>query len=146
MFNSIIDELKEVNYLKRNNRFQESYNVKYFKEIKWLKNLQKAEAYLEPKQASTMDLYYEIYLTAYYFRNKSSVIEVRLGQGLWKYWNFQNEAKLEQIIAIVTTRIVSCCYYCSANDGTLINNFYWERYTSASTHISATVLSSSSTN
>ena len=106
MFNSIIDELKEVNYLKRNNRFQESYNVKYFKEIKWLKNLQKAEAYLEPKQASTMNLYYEIYLTAYYFRDKSSVIEVRLGQDLWKYWNFQNEAKLEQIIAIVTTHSV----------------------------------------
>ena len=30
---------------------------------------------------------------------------------LWKYWNFQSEAKLEQIIAIVTTRSVSC-FYC----------------------------------
>ena len=35
-------ELKEV--LERNNRFQESYNVKWFKEIKRLKSLQKAEA------------------------------------------------------------------------------------------------------
>ena len=42
--------------MKRNNRFQESYNVKYFKEIK---RLQKAEAYLEPKQASMMELFYE---------------------------------------------------------------------------------------
>ena len=34
-------------------------NVKYFKEIKCLKNLQKAEAYLEPKQASMMKLFCE---------------------------------------------------------------------------------------
>ena len=38
-------------------------NVKYFKEIKCLKNLQKAEAYLEPKQASMMELFLWIYLT-----------------------------------------------------------------------------------
>ena len=31
------------------NRFQESYNVKYVKAIKRLKNLQKADAYLESK-------------------------------------------------------------------------------------------------
>ena len=54
------DELKEVKKaLKKNNRFQESYNIKYFKEIKRLKSPQKAEAYLEPKQASTMELFYE---------------------------------------------------------------------------------------
>ena len=44
MLNSMSDELKEVMYLdfkNRFNRFQESYNVKYFKEIKRLKNLQK---------------------------------------------------------------------------------------------------------
>ena len=29
----------------RNSRFQGSYNVKYFKEIKYLKSLQKVEAY-----------------------------------------------------------------------------------------------------
>ena len=60
MFNSMFDQLKEVKkVLKRNNRFQESYNVKYFKEIKRLKSPQKAEAYSEPKQASTMELFYE---------------------------------------------------------------------------------------
>ena len=32
---------------------------------------------------------------------------------LRKYWNFQSEAKVEQIIAIVTARSVSCfCCYC----------------------------------
>ena len=34
--------------------------VKYFKEIKLLKSLQKAEAYLEPKQASMMELFVNI--------------------------------------------------------------------------------------
>ena len=57
MFNSMFDVLKEVLY--RNNRLQGSYNVKYFKEIKRLKSLQKAEAYLEPKQASMMEPFYE---------------------------------------------------------------------------------------
>ena len=47
---------KRSKVLYRNNRFQESYNVKYFKERKHLKSLQKAEAYLEPKQTSTMVL------------------------------------------------------------------------------------------
>ena len=56
---STFGELKEVVYLKRNNRSQESYNVKYVKEINRLKSLQKAEAYLEPKRASKMDLFCE---------------------------------------------------------------------------------------
>ena len=43
----------------RNNRLQESYNAKYFKEIKRWKSLQKAEAYLEPKRVSTMELFCE---------------------------------------------------------------------------------------
>ena len=60
MFNNMFDELKEVKkVLSRNNRFQESYNVKYFKEINRLESPQKAEAYLEPKQASTMELFNE---------------------------------------------------------------------------------------
>ena len=42
----MFDELKEVKCFE-NNRFQGSY-VKYFKRIKRLKSLQKAEAYLEP--------------------------------------------------------------------------------------------------
>ena len=39
-------ESKEVKYCKE---LTESYNVKYFKERKRSKSLQKAEAYLEPK-------------------------------------------------------------------------------------------------
>ena len=55
MFNSIFDELKEVKYIKKIitlNIFQEYYNVKYFKETKRLKSLQRAE----PKPASTTEL------------------------------------------------------------------------------------------
>ena len=57
---SMFDELKEVLLkLIRLNRFQEPYNEKSFKEIKRLKSLQKAEAYLEPMRASTMKLFCE---------------------------------------------------------------------------------------
>ena len=46
MFNSIFNELKEVKYFTRNNRFQESFNVKCLKEIKRLKSFQvKAVSY-----------------------------------------------------------------------------------------------------
>ena len=31
-----------------------------------------------------------------------------LFMGLWKYWGFQSDAKVEQIIAIVSTHSVSC--------------------------------------
>ena len=41
------------------NRFQESYNVKYFKVIKRLKSRQKAEVYLKPKRASMMKFFRE---------------------------------------------------------------------------------------
>ena len=41
------------------NRFQEPDNVKYFKVIKRLKSLQKAETYLEPKGASMVELFCE---------------------------------------------------------------------------------------
>ena len=44
MFNIMFDKLKE---------------VKYFKEIKRVKSFQKAEGYLEPKQASMMELFCE---------------------------------------------------------------------------------------
>ena len=53
----MFDESKEVKYFKRSDRYQEPYSVKYFKEIRRLKSLQKAEAYLVPKQAPTMDLF-----------------------------------------------------------------------------------------
>ena len=62
MFNSMFDELKEEctsDFRNRFNRFQDSYNVKYFKEIKCLKSLQKAEANLEPNQVSMMELFCE---------------------------------------------------------------------------------------
>ena len=60
MFNSVFDELKEVRYFTRNNRFQESFNVKYFKEIRSLKSLQvKAVPYLQPKRASIIELFGE---------------------------------------------------------------------------------------
>ena len=49
----------QISTCKSLNRFQESYNVKYFKVIKRLKRLQKAEAYLEPKRASMMELFCE---------------------------------------------------------------------------------------
>ena len=42
------------------NTFQEPYNEKYFQEIKRLKRLQKAEAYLEPKQTSTIKRFVNI--------------------------------------------------------------------------------------
>ena len=41
------------------NQFQEFYNVKYSKEIKCLKSLQKTEAHLEAKRISTMELFCE---------------------------------------------------------------------------------------
>ena len=60
MFNSIFDELIGLKYFTRNNKFQEPFNVKYFKEIKRLKGLQvKAVSYLEPKRASMMELFRE---------------------------------------------------------------------------------------
>ena len=59
----MFDELKEVKYFKEianfKSRIVTSYDVKYFKEIKRLKSLRKAEAYLEPKRASTMELFCE---------------------------------------------------------------------------------------
>ena len=51
-------ELKEVKYFKNKTDFKSLiYNVKYFKEIKRSKSVQKAEAYLEPKRISTMELF-----------------------------------------------------------------------------------------
>ena len=48
-----------------------------------------------------------IHLTAYYFCNKSSIEDARLGyKYLLKHWNFQREAKMEQIIVVVTMHSV----------------------------------------
>ena len=46
--------------------------------MKLLKSLEKAEAYLEPKRVSAMELFL-IDLKAYYFRNKSSIMDIWLG-------------------------------------------------------------------
>ena len=51
----MFDELKDVKYLKEIVDFRSL--IKYFKEKKRLKSLQKAVAYLEPKQATTMILF-----------------------------------------------------------------------------------------
>ena len=53
----MFDELKEVKYFKEITDFKSLIMyLKYFKEIR-LKRLQKAEAYLEPKRASTIELF-----------------------------------------------------------------------------------------
>ena len=51
--------IKRSKVLKRSNRFQECYYVKYLKEIQRLKSLPKAEAYLETKQESRIELFCE---------------------------------------------------------------------------------------
>ena len=66
---------------------QESHNVKYLKEIKRLKSLQKAEAYPELNWASTIYFLW-IYLTVYYFGNISSIIDVWLGY-IWASENIE---------------------------------------------------------
>ena len=53
----MLDELKEVEYFKEITDFKNLR--KYFKEIKRLKSFQKAEVYLEPKQASMIELFGE---------------------------------------------------------------------------------------
>ena len=79
---------------------------------KRLKSLQKAELYLEPMRASTMEIFFVNILNGLCFCNASSIIDLRLGYmlyvGLWRYWDFQSEVKVEQIIAIVMTHSVSC--------------------------------------
>ena len=57
--------------------FDELKEVKQFKEIKRLQSLRKAESYLEPKRATRF--FVNIFLTAYYFRNGTSIIDVRQG-------------------------------------------------------------------
>ena len=55
----MFDELKEVKYFKEATVLTESWNLKYYKEIKRSRSLQKVEAHLEPKQASMMELFCE---------------------------------------------------------------------------------------
>ena len=59
MLNALWTKKEELSQLTRDAaELQDSY-VKYFKEIKRLKSLQKAEAYLEPNRPSTMELFLE---------------------------------------------------------------------------------------
>ena len=55
----MFDELKEVKYFKKETDLKQSYNVKYFNEIKRLKSLPKGGVYLEPKRASPMEIFSE---------------------------------------------------------------------------------------
>ena len=83
----------------------------YFKEIKRLKSLlQKAEeAYLEPKRATTLNLFVNIPNDLLFSKQKlHQRFSIRLYKNLRKYWNFQSEAKVEQITAIGTKCSVSC--------------------------------------
>ena len=61
------------------NRFQESYNVKYFKLIKRLKSLQKSRGVFRTQVNIYDTAFLWIYLTAYYFLNKSPITHVQLG-------------------------------------------------------------------
>ena len=76
--------------------------MKYFKEIKCFKDLlAKAKPYLEPKRASMMELFVTIFKGLLAIKAPSLMLD-------WvTYRPFQSEAKVEQIIAIVTTRSVS---------------------------------------
>ena len=68
------------------------------------------ETYLEPKWQSAIErffFFFWMYLQAYYFRNKSTITYVRL-DCIPACENIKSEAKVEQIIAIVTTCSVSC--------------------------------------
>ena len=83
------------------------YYVKCFKEIKRLKS--KSRGVFRTQKSIYDGAFLWIYLTVYYFHNKISIsCLTKLYIGLQKYWNFQSEAKVEQIITIVTTRSVSC--------------------------------------
>ena len=71
--------------------------------VKRLKSLQKAEAYLEPKPASTMELF-----TTYYFRNISSIIDIGLGY-IEAFDIFKMKLSWSKSSRLFTTRSVSCC-------------------------------------
>ena len=59
--------------------FDELKKLKYFKEKTSLKSFQvKADLNSEPKRAFMIELFFEYSLKAYYFRNKSFIIDVRL--------------------------------------------------------------------
>ena len=97
------------NFMKKLLVSPKHYSEKSFKKIKRLKSLQKAEVYLEAMGASTMELFWE-YINGFIFSQYKLHHRCSTGLyiGFWKYWDFQSETKLEQIIEIVTTHSVSC--------------------------------------
>ena len=69
-------------YLKkitRLNRFQDPYTEKSFKKIKRLKSLQKRRRVFRTHASICDGAFLRIYLTALYFCNMSSIIDLRLG-------------------------------------------------------------------
>ena len=65
--------------LKRNSIFQESNNVKYFKEMKTFEESSKSRGVFKPQAGIGDIVFLWISLTAHYFHNKSSIIDVGLG-------------------------------------------------------------------
>ena len=71
MFNIMFDKLKEVKYFEEMTDFKNLYcNLKYFKEIKRLQSLQKADGYLEPKQVSMMGFFVNILNSLLFLQSK----------------------------------------------------------------------------
>ena len=119
---SMFDELKqsqEINYdyiktwstfkkMIRLNRFQEPYNEKSFKKNVW-RVFKKQRCIYNPcehlRWSFSVNILNGFIFSQYKLHHRSST---GLYIGLWKYWDFQSEAKAEQIIAIVTTHSVSC--------------------------------------
>ena len=73
----MFDELKEVKYFKEN-RLQESYDVKHFKKNKTFEESSKNRDVFRTQESIYDGALLWIYLMAYYFRNKSFIIDVRL--------------------------------------------------------------------
>ena len=120
MFSSIFDELRKEKYFKEITDFK-TFNVKYLKDIKRLKSLQKAETCLEPNKHLHWSFFVNTLLTVFYFRNKISVIDIRLGY-IQTSENIEIfNVNLRWIIAIVTTSSVTC-FICSSKS---INTFLW---------------------
>ena len=75
MFSKMFDELKEVKYFKKK-QISKVFNVNYFKEIK---RSPKTRGLFRIQESIYDGVFLRIYLTAYYFCNKNSIIDVLLG-------------------------------------------------------------------
>ena len=101
----MFDELEEVKYFKELNKFQESLLwCKILERNKTLKKFSKSRVVFRT-QASIRDgafLWIYLRLTIFAIKAPSQMLYIDLR----KYWNLQSQAKLEQIVAIVTTHNV----------------------------------------